>query len=704
MAPARSSRGPPRPGGLAAAAPRAPPSPGPPRWGRPLGAALLRGPPPGAPALRSGVAWRARASGGGGAGRAGRGGAAGVGAGRPGSAAGGGGARGAATGAPAAADPGKKSVRKGGRGQRGGPGPGRRRGRRGRGAGAPPTPQQVALNRALTRARQPEEVLRLLADGAELANAVNLSTACVQLAKSAAQQGAPVNRSDRELFSPHLRRLEARSVHLLDGADPRGVANLLWGFAKLGYAPEKLLARLDQDVGGDGRGGGATAAPAAAAARVLWKSPGPRPLEAWEPQGLAMAAYALGLLGGHPPSQFLAALEAEASAQLPQFAPQSVSLTAWAFCKLGDASGASRLLARVGEVFPGGFEGWPPQALGSLAFGMGSLGGLCGPVPLLAAVDSELARTLGSLGGREDATALANALWGFGRCRFRPVALLQAAEALGKGEAPPGSPGLEGLLEHLTPSNVSYAALGLAELGESMNSSALARAICRRATQVAGDLGTESLVPALWALAALGAHLNPAEGRYSAQERALAAWWNSAARSDPATLSPEDLQMLSEVKTLLTAEASDAVYEEMQPERSVLASAIEGGGRRGGGESGGNPLQGDLEEAVGRALGPGGEEYLEGAAVLSDRPSGVPTALRAPGDVNVALFIDGPELFSRGPDGGALGRLGLRDRLLHARGYESVVSVPWHEWEALPGRAGQDVFVRDLLADILQAQ
>ena len=92
------------------------------------------------------------------------------------------------------------------------------------------------------------------------------------------------------------------------------------------------------------------------------------------------------------------------------------------------------------------------------------------------------------------------------------------------------------------------------------------------------------------------------------------------------------------------------------------------------------------------------------AAVLSDRPSGVPTALRAPGDVNVALFIDGPEFYSRGPDGGALGRLGLRDRLLHARGYESVVSVPWHEWEALPGRAGQDAFVRDLLANLLQAQ
>jgi len=556
----------------------------------------------------------------------------------------------------------------------------------------------------LTRAREPEEVLRLLADGAELANAVNLSTACVQLAKSAAQQGAPVNRSDRELFAPHLRRLEASSVRLLDGADPRGVANLLWGFAKLGYAPEKLLARLDQDVGVGGGGGGA------AAARVLWKSPGPRPLEAWEPQGLAMAAYALGLLGAHPPSQFLAALEAEASAQLPEFAPQSVSLTAWAFCKLGDAPGASRLLARVGEVFPGGFEGWPPQALGSLAFGMGSLGGLGGPVPLLAAVDAELARTLSSLGGREDATALANALWGFGRCGFRPVALLGAAEALGKGEAPPGGPGLEGLLEHLTPSNVSYAALGLAELGESLTSSALARALCRRAAQVAGDLGTESLVPALWALAALGAHLNPMEGRYSVLERALAAWWNSAARSDPAALSPEDLQMLSEVKTLLTAEASDAVYEEMQPERSVLASAIEGGGRQGGGsdgsedDSGGSPLQDDLEEAVGRALGPGGEEYLEGAALLSDRPSGVPTALRAPGNVNVALFIDGPEFFSRGPDGGALGRLGLRDRLLHARGYESVVSVPWHEWEALPGRAGQDVFVRELLADILQAR
>ena len=107
---------------------------------------------------------------------------------------------------------------------------------------------------------------------------------------------------------------------------------------------------------------------------------------------------------------------------------------------------------------------------------------------------------------------------------------------------------------------------------------------------------------------------------------------------------------------------------------------------------------------MGRALGPGGEDYLEGAAVLSDRPSGVPTALRAPGDVNVALFIDGPEFYSRGPDGGALGRLGLRDRLLHARGYESVVSVPWHEWEALPGRAGQDAFVRDLLANLLQAQ
>ena len=723
MAPARGPRGPPRAPGRPGRAPAAPPArPAGPagRRGRPLGAAVLRGPgAPGAP----GPAGAAGAAGGGGAGRGGGGGAAGARAGaggggraeRPEGAAGAGGAGG---GAPAAAPvaPGRQGAGRGGGPRMGagpGPGPGRgRRRERGGRAGVPPTKSQIALNRALTRAREPEEVLRLLANGAEVANAVNLSTACVQLAKSAAQQGAPVNRSDRELFAPHLQRLEASAVRLLDGADPRGVANLLWGFAKLGYAPEHLLAHLDQGVVVGGGGGPG----------VLWKSPGPRPLEAWEPQGLAMAAYALGLLGGRPPSQFLAALETEASAQLPQFAPQSTALTAWAFCKLGDAPGASRLLARVGEVFPEGFEGWPPQALGSLAFGMGSLGGLGGPAPLLAAVDAELARTLGSLAGRDDATALANALWGFGRCGFRPAALLGAAEALGVGEAPPGGPGLEALLEHLTPSNVSYAALGLAHLGESLSSSALARAVCRRAERVAGDLGPESLVPALWALAALGAHLNPAEGRFSARERALAAWWNSAARSDPADLSPKDLRMLSEVKTLLTAEASDAVFQEMQPERGDLANAIEGevraGGGGGGGGSGGaggdggggggdggvNPLQGDLEEAVGRALGPGGEDYLEGAAVLSDRPSGVPTALRAPGDVNVALFIDGPEFYSRGPDGGALGRLGLRDRLLHARGYESVVSVPWHEWEALPGRAGQDAFVRDLLVNLLQAQ
>ena len=565
-------------------------------------------------------------------------------------------------------------------------------------------------------------MLQLLANCADEANAVNLSTACVRLAKCAARSGAALSRSDRELFGPHLRRLEASAVRLLRDADPRGVAGLLWGFAKLGYFPEKLLSELERALGGEGLEGSEAAQKRQS---FLWRRDGEggrRPLEAWEPQGLAMAVYALGLLG-IPVRSFpnlLAALEAESAAQLSELTPQGVSLTVWAFCKL-EHPGALRLLVRVEEVFrrapedgsggrkggevednvlspPPSFEGWPSQALGSLAFGMGSVEGDLSEsqkLALLTAVDAELARTLGSLAGREDATALANSLWGFGRCGFRPEAFLTAAAAMGEAE-------LAELFEGLTPSNVSYAALGLAWLGESWPTSALARALCGRAVRIAQDFaGVDSLVPALWSFVALGVHLNPGEGRYSAEERALAGWWNSITKSSPGALAREDLRRLAEAKTLLTAEASDAVYDDMRPERGDFAGAIATAGVGGDGiDSVGadaDPRQASLAAALARVLETGGADKV---SIFSDHASGAPTALRAPGDLDVALFVDGPELFALGGNSSVpLGRLGLRDRLLHAAGYD-VASVPWSEWETLPEPDGQDEFLRDLLREI----
>ena len=123
------------------------------------------------------------------------------------------------------------------------------------------------------------------------------------------------------------------------------------------------------------------------------------------------------------------------------------------------------------------------------------------------------------------------------------------------------------------------------------------------------------------------------------------------------------------------------------------------GGDGGDSLDGGDPRQTSLAAALARVLETGGADKV---TVFSDHPSGAPTVLRASGDLNVAFFVDGPELFALGGGTGTavpLGRLGLRDRLLHATGYD-VASVPWGEWEALPGPDGQDDFLRALLRDI----
>merc|ERR1711871_1315773 len=111
-----------------------------------------------------------------------------------------------------------------------------------------------------------------------------------------------------------------------------------------------------------------------------------------------------------------------------------------------------------------------------------------------------------------------------------------------------------------------------------------------------------------------------------------------------------------------TAEASDAVYDDMRPERGDFAGAIATAGVGGDGiDSVGadaDPRQASLAAALARVLETGGADKV---SIFSDHASGAPTALRAPGDLDVALFVDGPELFALGANSSVpLGRLPSR--------------------------------------------
>ena len=474
-----------------------------------------------------------------------------------------------------------------------------------------------------------------------------------------------------------IARLQDRVVEELQlpGAryQRRWVADILWGFVRLGLRPRADLVELVE-------------------LELKQK------VFTFSATGIANTVWAYGQLGYHPGGDVLSRLALEGRDRLGSLSGGQISQMLWAFGKLGFYPGKQLTHAFL-EEFCAKLDRARPAEVASALWG-------CAKVKHAAKDEAlaQCARALGREGGRYSPKAVSTALWAFAQFEhypgaacmdrllgyaeehvraFNPVSLGLTFYALAKLQHRPGARLLraaQALLEEEPEGFNSLTATFLLYAAAKLNlepGGALVDLLCGRVRDLLHEAEPWDLVFTVWSLAVLR---TPTA---AARELVEAAWRTLADRED-LQLGPLHTQTLYHAYVALNMETDLEVH---LSEALVAAGKIEWQRLNVRDDVTGSQLQREVaDRLVEMGVSHRYEQAIAGQLFrtdicLLDRP--------------VAVEVDGPSHYLRN-ERSENGPTRLRNRLLAEKGYD-VLTVPYFEWEGLSGREAKHAYLRGKL-------
>ncbi|CAK9019885.1 unnamed protein product [Durusdinium trenchii] len=377
------------------------------------------------------------------------------------------------------------------------------------------TPAQIQLNRRLTRAETPAEILEVVQKDLQQFNLVNCTTALHRYAKAISQGGCgPHHDAGQERTPKPLGRLLQHLAEMVakgKAVPAQNLANALWAIERLGLTAQTAAVCAVCNA----------AREALAEERQMWGFTGQNLANsAWAVAKLLNGRGAAQLLAGRTRAHFFEPFVAALDARAGDLNGQELSMAAWSLGhQTGDprAAGALQRLAEVARAWD--VRNLSAQQLATLSWALARLD--CRDEAILTDLASAAAPSVAR--GEFNAQDLSNIAWAFGRLQ------------------PQGAPGAQGA-QRAPGASASASAAARAKLLQRLQRAVLP--LCRV---------TEPKRPTSRAA-------RESERGFSAQQMAVLAWSLARLGAAPATLTAVVEAVAARISELSPRDLTDVVW------------------------------------------------------------------------------------------------------------------------------------------------